>query len=328
MIKIGLLGVGHLGKIHLKLLHEIADFEVIGFYDPNEQAAAWVQSHYPALPRFTDAATLIAATDAVDIVAPTLHHSVLALEAIAQKKHIFIEKPLAATLAEGKQLAERATAAGIIGQVGHVERFNPAFLALKDKKLQPLFIETHRLAIFNPRGTDVSVVMDLMIHDLDMVRRLVGSEVTAVHASGVAIVSTNPDIANARLTFANGCIANITASRISMKNLRKMRIFQPDAYISLDFLEKKSEILQLFDDEPQDVSSVRLDIDTQHSKFISYVQNPTEAVNAIKMELEYFAKSIRQQMPPPVTFQDGYEALRLALWVSNEIEAHAKTVRR
>ncbi len=170
--------------------------------------------------------------------------------------------------------------------------------------------------------------MDLMIHDLDMVRRLVGSEVIAVHASGVAIVSTNPDIANARLTFANGCIANITASRISMKNLRKMRIFQPDAYISLDFLEKKSEILQLFDDEPQDVSSVRLDIDTQHSKFISYVQNPTEAVNAIKMELEYFAQSICQQTPPPVTFQDGYEALRLALWVSDEIETHTKTVRR
>lgn len=328
MIKIGLLGVGHLGKIHLKLLYEIPDFEVVGFYDPNEQAAAWVQSHYPALPRFTDAATLIAATDAVDIVAPTLHHSVLALEAISQKKHIFIEKPLAATLAEGKELAERAASAGIIGQVGHVERFNPAFLALKDKKLQPLFIETHRLAIFNPRGTDVSVVMDLMIHDLDMVRRLVGSEVIAVHASGVAIVSTNPDIANARLTFANGCIANITASRISMKNLRKMRIFQPDAYISLDFLEKKSEILQLFDDEPQDVSSVRLDIDTQHSKFISYVQNPTEAVNAIKMELEYFAQSICQQTPPPVTFQDGYEALRLALWVSDEIETHTKTVRR
>ena len=224
-IKIGVLGAGHLGKIHIRLLKEIEDYELIGFYDPDSLNAAKVESEY-GLKRFTDMEELITMVDAVDIVTPTLSHFDCAYLALKQSKHIFIEKPMTSSMQEARKLLELIKEAGVKAQIGHVERFNPAFLAVKDYAMNPMFIETHRLAQFNPRGTDVSVILDLMIHDIDIILKMVGKDVKHIAASGVPIISDSPDIANARLEFVNGAVANVTASRISMKNMRKTRVFK------------------------------------------------------------------------------------------------------
>ena len=249
MLKIGVLGTGHLGKIHLKcigLLPEV--YQLMGFFDPNPSTAEQVASSF-GLHAFPTYEALLEAVDVVDIVAPTIVHFELAQKAIKAGKHVFIEKPITHTLAEAKGLIDLQHEFGVKIQVGHVERFNPALLAVGDLSLSPMFIEGHRLATFNPRGTDVSVIHDLMIHDLDILLNLVPSEVKTVSASGVAVVSDQTDIANARIEFENGCVANLTASRISMKQMRKIRLFQKDAYISLDFLEKQAQIIRLYDYE-------------------------------------------------------------------------------
>ena len=242
MLKVGILGVGHLGKFHLNNWKEIEGVELVGFYDPNDESALEVIKKY-GLIRFDDAETLIDASDAVDIIAPTTAHFRLCKAAIIKGKHVFVEKPLANTMEEAKELVKLTKEANIKFQVGHVERFNPAFLALKNYSLQPMFIEVHRLAQFNPRGTDVSVILDLMIHDIDIILSLVKSNVKSISANGVAVMSDTPDIANVRIEFDNGCVANLTSSRISMKKMRKMRLFQKDAYIGIDFLDKKTEII-------------------------------------------------------------------------------------
>ena len=244
MLKIGVLGVGHLGRIHLKCIELVDELELVGFFDPNEKNASTALKNHK-IQRFDSLEDLIAAVDMVDIVTPTTTHFRLAKKSIEAGKHVFIEKPVTNTISEAEELLSLAKEMNVKVQVGHVERFNPAFLSLKDTDLKPMFIEAHRLAMFNPRGTDVSVVLDLMIHDLDIVLSLVDSEVKGVHASGVNVVSDSPDIANVRLEFENGCVANLTASRISMKQMRKVRLFQPDAYISLDFLEKNTLIKTL-----------------------------------------------------------------------------------
>ena len=246
MVKIGLLGVGHLGKIHLKCLQNIETITISGFYDPDDKAAQQILAIHPQLQRFDSVATLIDQSDALDIVTPTVTHFELAAAAIQKGKHVFIEKPLTHTLAEAEKLVALAQEKAVKVQVGYVERFNPAFLSIQNIPLNPLFIEAHRLAMFNPRGTDVSVVLDLMVHDLDLILNLVKAPLKSVEASGVAVVSRSPDIANARLEFENGAVANLTASRISMKQMRKLRLFQKDAYISVDFLEKKY-IFMLFE---------------------------------------------------------------------------------
>lgn len=225
MIKLGVLGVGHLGNIHLKCLQEISSIELVGFYDPDDQAAQKVIDSYSIF-RFDSYNDLLQQCDAIDIVTPTSSHFALATQAIKAHKHVFIEKPLTATISEAKALIDLAQQQSVKVQVGHVERFNPAFLAVQHISLQPLFIEAHRLAMFNPRGTDVSVVLDLMIHDLDLVLSMVNAPLQSLSASGVAVVSKNLDIANVRLEFENGCVANLTASRISMKQMRKIRLFQ------------------------------------------------------------------------------------------------------
>lgn len=312
MPKIALFGVGHLGKIHLKLLKEIPEWEIVGFYDPNEQNALEVSQKFE-IPYYKNPEELLQLVDAVDIVSPTSTHFEMAKMAMEANKHLFIEKPLCSNTEEGQILLDLWKSKQVVGQVGHVERFNPAWLSAKDRLGTPRFMEVHRLAQFNPRGTDVSVVLDLMIHDLDIILSMVDSPVVDVAATGVPIVSKMPDIANARITFANKCVANVTASRLSMKNMRKIRVFQGDAYVSMDFLEKKSEIVQLKDEATQGDNAFPLVIGpNEETRYISFEQPKPPQVNAIKMELQQFEASISQKSPVAVSLKDGFRALELA----------------
>ncbi|MEO6882922.1 MAG: Gfo/Idh/MocA family oxidoreductase [Bacteroidia bacterium] len=325
MLKIGVLGAGHLGKIHLKLIKDIPQYELLGFYDSNKEYAQKTAEEL-GLKAFSSIDELIQAVDVVDIVTPTIYHYECAAKALKSSKHVFIEKPLTNTIEEAKSLMQLAKEANVKVQVGHVERFNPAFLAGKNYCSQPMFIEAHRLAMFNPRGTDVSVVLDLMIHDIDIVLHLVKSNIKRISASGVAVVSETPDITNARIEFDNGCVANLTASRISMKNMRKLRFFQKDAYISIDFLEKKTEIVRLQNVNPKDVDPLAVTIDLGEGKGMKqlYFEAPTiEAGNAIKMELESFAAAITNNTIPMVTIDDGFKALDVAYKIIEKMKLNA-----
>ena len=315
MLKVGVLGAGHLGKIHLRLLQQSKKYELVGFYDPSTENTKKVEAEF-GYKSFLSLDELIDAVEVVDIVTPTLSHFDCAKNAIEKGRHIFIEKPIAKTVIEAEAIKTLASQYHVLGQVGHVERFNPAFLAVKDMINNPMFIETHRLAEFNPRGTDVPVVLDLMIHDIDIILSVVKSKVKDIHASGISVISETPDIANARIEFENGCVANLTSSRISMKNMRKTRFFQKDAYISVDFLEKKTEVVRMKDapENPDDYAMI-LQNDEGVQKQI-YFENP-EIVqnNAILDELETFADAINNNTSPVVTLSNGTEALRIAQWV-------------
>jgi predicted dehydrogenase len=321
MLKIGLIGVGHLGKIHLRLLKEIATVQVIGFYDHNLEMAKQTEKDFN-VPFYQDVDKLIDECDAIDIVTPTLSHFEYALKALNKSRHIFIEKPLTNSVDEGQKVVALVNELNLKAQIGHVERFNPAFIAAKPYFTQPLFIETHRLAEFNPRGTDVPVVHDLMIHDIDIVLSVVKSPVRRIHASGVAVVSDTPDIANARLEFENGCVANLTASRISLKSMRKSRFFQRDAYISVDFLKKKTEVVRLknMTGEPGPLD-ITIDLGAKGSKLIYFDQPEIHESNAIKNELEQFVDAILNDKPTPVTSEDGLNALTVAHQVMDKINA-------
>ena len=276
------------------------------------------------LKSFESIEALIEAVDVVDIVTPTVSHFECASEAIRKSKHVFIEKPIVTTPEEALELIELASEADVKVQVGHVERFNPAFTAAKEFVNKPMFIEAHRLAQFNPRGTDVPVVLDLMIHDIDIVLSVVRSNIRKVHASGVKVVSDTPDIANARLEFDNGAVANLTASRISLKNMRKTRIFQKDAYITVDFLEKVSEVVRMdeIDKIPDDPFAMILDLGADKKKRRIYFEKPDVLpVNAIKEELSSFKDSIINNTTPLVNIEDGYQALRVAQMVMDKIKS-------
>ncbi|HLT52856.1 MAG TPA: Gfo/Idh/MocA family oxidoreductase [Flavobacteriaceae bacterium] len=318
MLKAGVLGAGHLGKIHLRLLKQSEKYELVGFYDADEANAKKVEAEF-GYKYFNSIDALIEAVDVVDIVTPTLSHYECAKKAISKGKHIFIEKPITNTVEEAETIRTLVAEHGVKGQVGHVERFNPAFKAVKDQIENPMFIETHRLAEFNPRGTDVPVVLDLMIHDIDIILSVVNAKVKHISASGVSVISDTPDIANARIEFTNGCVANLTASRISLKNMRKTRFFQKDAYISVDFLEKKCEVVKMKDapEEPGD-----FDMILQNAEGIKkqiYFDNPEiPANNAILEELETFAEAIKNNTKPIVTLHDGTEALRVANMIINQ----------
>lgn len=320
-MKIGLLGAGHLGKIHLKCILSSGCWELVGFYDPDDKNANSAIQQYGAT-RFKSLEKLFAEVDAVDIVTPTTSHYKLAARAIRAGKHVFLEKPVTETLAQGRKLLKLADEYGVKVQVGHVERFNPAFTALDGIALNPMFIEGHRLSAFQPRGTEVSVILDLMIHDLDLILHLVKSPVKKVSASGVAVLSNTPDIANARIEFLNGCVANLTASRISLKQMRKMRLFQQDHYLSLDFLEKTAQIVRLFDQDalelpPQDQL---MEFDTADGKKWLQLKMPEAVpINAIEEELKSFHASIQDNKPTVVSLQDGVDALQLAHTILREI---------
>jgi predicted dehydrogenase len=312
MLKVGVLGAGHLGKIHLRLLQQSEKYELVGFYDENQENAEKIAKEF-GYKNFHTIATLIHAVDVIDIVTPTLSHYKCARVAIKSGKHIFIEKPISNTVEEAEEIIALANENGVKGQVGHVERFNPAFKAVRDMVDNPMFIETHRLAEFNPRGTDVPVVLDLMIHDIDVILSVVKSKVKNINASGVSVISDTPDIANARIEFENGCVANLTASRISLKNMRKSRFFQKDAYISVDFLEKKCEVVKMKDapENPGDFDMILQNAEGVKKQI--YFANPdVEPNNAILDELETFADAINNNASPVVTLEHGTEALRVA----------------
>jgi len=312
MLKVGVLGAGHLGKIHLRLLQESKKYELIGFYDPSEENAKKVALEF-GYTSFSSIASLIDAVDVVDIVTPTLSHFDCAKQSIEKGRHIFIEKPITKTVLEAEAIKTLASQYHVQGQVGHVERFNPSFTAVKEMIDNPMFIESHRLAEFNPRGTDVPVVLDLMIHDIDIILSVINSKVKTVHASGVAVISDTPDIANARIEFENGCVANLTASRISMKNMRKTRFFQKDAYISVNFLSKESEVVKMKEvpENPDEFAMILQNAEGVKKQI--YFENPAiENNNAILDELESFADAIQTNSTPVVTLSQGAEALRVA----------------
>jgi len=311
MLKIGVIGAGHLGKIHLRILQSANFVELIGFFDQSEEVRNKVKEEMDIIP-FASIESLIEASDIVDIVTPTITHFDCAAAAVRSFKHVFIEKPITNTLEEAKALIRLSEEAKVQVQIGHVERFNPAFMASVKHLQNPMFIETHRLAQFNPRGTDVSVVLDLMIHDLDIVLSVVDSEIKSISASGVSVLSDTPDIANARIEFDNGCVANLTASRISMKNMRKSRFFQQDAYVSVDFLEKKNEVIQMHDVTKEDPFAVTIDLGEKGKKQIDILSEDIEPNNAIEDELRSFIFAIENELTPSVSIYAGYKALKAA----------------
>ena len=313
MLKAGLVGAGHLGKIHLKLLNQSKKYELVGFHDADTENGKKIEAEfgYKYFARFEE---LLQEIDMLDIVTPTIYHYDYAMKAIENHKHFFIEKPVTQTLKQAEEILYKCREYGIKAQVGHVERYNPAFIGSRDYIHDPMFIEIHRLAEFNPRGTDVSVVLDLMIHDLDILLSIVKSKVKNIHASGVAVVSKSPDICNARIEFENGCVANLTTSRISMKAMRKSRFFQKDAYISVDFLEKKAEVIRMKEapENPTDFDMIIENAEGEKNQIIFEYPN-IQANNAILDELESFADAITENKNVEVSLEDGTEALKVAL---------------
>lgn len=328
MLKIGVLGAGHLGKIHLNCIRQIDKYDLVGFYDPVSETALQVEAE-TGIRCLDSLDALINAVDVVDIVTPTIRHFECASKALQKRKHVFIEKPIVATPDEANALNKIADEAGVKVQVGHVERFNPAFIAAEPFIGEPLFIEAHRLAQFNPRGTDVPVVLDLMVHDLDILLTIVKSPVSHISASGVSIVSPTADIANARIEFENGAVANLTASRLSLKNMRKTRIFQRDAYITVDFFDKKTEIFRINDtvDESNPLSAT-INLADGSERQITFQMPEIHPINAIKTELESFSNAIMHNTQPAVTINDGINVLKLAYQILAAVENSTAKVKK
>jgi len=322
MLKIGVLGTGHLGEIHLRCIKALDDiYELVGFYDPDSTVQKRICEQHQ-LKSFDTIDALISQVDVVDVVAPTPEHFDLIKKGLVAGKHVFTEKPITETVEQALELRELMNTSNLKVQVGHVERFNPAFQAIQKHNPQPMFVEGHRLAQFNPRGTDVSVVHDLMIHDIDILVALIPYPVVNVHASGVAVVSDQPDICNARIEFENGAVANLTASRISLKNMRKLRMFQRDTYVSVDFLEKKTEIVQLFDESPEEENAFEIELGDQ-SKWIHLVQPEIKPNNAIMEELQSFHEAIIHRRDPDVTLLDALKSMQIAQQILTAIDVSA-----
>jgi len=318
MIKIGIFGAGHLGKFHINNWKEIDSVEIVGFHDSNNETAKEVESKF-GIKHYENIDELIDLIDAADIITPTQYHFSICEKLLRKSKHVFVEKPMVNNMEEASQILKLVRESGTKFQVGHVERFNPALLSLKGRSLNPMFIEVHRLAQFNPRGTEVSVILDLMIHDIDIVLHLVKSDVKNISASGVSVMTETPDIANVRIEFHNGCVANLTSSRISMKKMRKMRLFQKDSYIGIDFLEKKTEIIKLKSEEDNNLFS--FDIETPNGIRTIAVENPeTTNTNAIKLELTAFRDAILLDTATPVSELDGYMAMDIAHQILHKIK--------
>jgi len=328
MLKIGVLGAGHLGKIHINCIKQIEQYELVGFFDPAADTAKQVETEM-GVKCFESIDALMDAVDVVDIVTPTIRHFECASKALKKRRHVFIEKPIVATPDEANALKGLAEKAGAKVQVGHVERFNPAFIAAEPFIGEPLFIEAHRLAQFNPRGTDVPVVLDLMVHDLDILLTIVKSPILHISASGVSIVSPTPDIANVRIEFENGTVANLTASRLSMKYMRKTRIFQKDAYITVDFLDKKTEIFRINDEvDKQNPLSTTLTLADGTEKQITFQMPEVRPINAIKTELESFYDAIVHNTTPVVSIDDGINVLKLAYQILEAVDASIAKVKK
>jgi len=323
-VRIGVAGTGHLGNLHTKMLAQISNVDLVGVFDEESEKAQKVASEH-GTKAYASLEEMLRDVQAVSIATTTTTHYNVACQALERGLHTFIEKPITETIDQAKKLVALAEKKNASIQVGHIERFNPAILALEKYKIRPLFIESHRLAQFNPRGSDVAVVLDLMIHDIDLILSLVKSRVVRVDANGVSVVSGSEDIANARLQFENGCVANVTASRISQNTMRKMRLFQNDAYISIDFSQGLSEVFRLVDEGDPNVKPTMMlgKIDQGSRKRIIVYERPeVKEVNALKYELELFAKSIQDGTEPPVTGRDGLQALEVAQEILKMIAAN------
>ena len=319
MLKIGVFGAGHLGRIHINLLNSSKKYKLIGFYDPDKNSANKLNEE-DNCEYFDSPLKLIKEVDVIDIVSPTSSHLEMAMLAIDNKKHVFIEKPISYSVNDAKKIIKNAKKNNVLGQVGHVERFNPAFKAVKNIITRPMFIECHRLSEFNPRGTDVSVILDLMIHDIDIILNLVKSNIKSIEASGVSVVSKSPDICNARILFESGCVANLTSSRISLKKMRKARIFQKDAYISIDYLLKKVEVVKIKNNSKASNDMPLIIQNAEGEKKQIYFENPPIIKsNAILEELESFADSIKNNTKPYVSLEEGKNALDIANRIISKI---------
>ena len=322
MTAIGVIGVGHLGSLHAKMLAAIPDVTFGGVTDADASKAAALAAELKTQV-FPTIDALLDRVEAVTVAAPTSAHHAIALHALKRGKHVFVEKPITETVAQAEELCSAAAAGKLVLQVGHVERFNPAILALESYRLAPMFVESHRLAQFNPRGTDVAVVLDLMIHDIDLILSFVQSPVKQVDASGIAVVSDSVDIANARLQFDNGCVANVTASRISQKKMRKMRLFQQNGYISIDFSQGIAEVFRLVESEDEHIEGTLMlgELGSgKHRRKIVYEQPEVKEVNALRYELESFARCIARGERPIVSGDDGRRALEVANLILRKIE--------
>ena len=319
MIKVGIVGAGHLGEIHLKLMLSSTYFDLIGFYDTNQEKADLISKKYKV--KFFDSLKgLSKDIEAVVICTPTIHHHKTATFFLKNNIHVFVEKPITTNLKEAIELVQLAKDNNLVGQVGHVERFNGAFTKVKNL-LNPMFIEAHRLSNYPARGTDVSVILDLMIHDIDIILSIVKSKVLNVSANGTNIISNSPDIANARIEFENGCVANLTASRISLKKMRKMRIFQSDSYISIDFDKSKSEIVSIVDYSNNDKYAITIHNSEGIEKEIKIKSLDNLTKNPIIEEHNDFANSINNNLKPKITFETGKNALELAFTILRKIDS-------
>jgi len=330
-LKLGVAGVGHLGRLHATLYKEVKNAELIGIFDFDREKSKKLAEEL-GVESFQSLDEMLNKTNAINIVTPTSNHFETAKRALEKDCHLFIEKPITQTEEQAEKIISIAAEKNKILQIGHIERFNPAILALSDVEINPLFIESHRLASFNPRGTDVAVILDLMIHDLDLILSLVKSEPKNIEASGVGVISDTIDIANARIQFENGCVANITASRISTKKMRKMRIFQQNAYISLDFVDGFSEVYYIGKEEKKKFQDGTLafslgQIDTgKQNKEIRYNKLQRQGVNPLKFELESFTDCILTNTSPIVGGKEGLAALKLANRVLGKIKEHTQII--
>jgi predicted dehydrogenase len=318
----GIIGVGHLGEIHARIASQMEEIDLVGVHDTDAGRCSSVAEKYGTR-AFADLDQLLSRVRAVSVVVPTEHHGTVAARALEHGLDLFIEKPIAGTPEEGRRIIELARSKGCKLQIGHIERFNPAYLALKDYRLDPLFAECHRLSQFNPRGTDVSVILDLMIHDLDIILSLMRHPLESIHACGVAVVSDAEDIANVRLAFANGSVANLTSSRISTKDMRKMRLFQSNAYISIDFLEKRSELFYLQGQssfQPPSALSVSSIGVGDSARDVMFARPPVPSVNSLQHELELFSRAVRMDEPVEVPGEDGLRALEVASVILDQIK--------
>ena len=323
-LRVGVVGAGHLGYYHITNLKEVKTADLVGFYDIDKKRASYVEEE-TGVKGFSSLESLLENCDAISIVVPTQEHYAVALKAIERGLHFFCEKPFMESVKQAEDIIRKARAKKLIIQVGHVERFNPALKCLRGEILAPLFIESHRITPFNPRGTDVAVILDLMIHDIDIILSLVRSRVVRINATGAPVLSENIDIANARIEFENGCIANVTASRVSQKKMRKMRIFQKNKYISIDFLTRETDIYWLSENlqNVPEVSNVKLN---RMKKQILFRKISIPEGNPLKEELEAFIEAVITKKPPKITAEEGLEALKVAVEIEKQVKENLKKI--
>jgi predicted dehydrogenase len=328
-IKAGVIGVGHLGRHHARVYSQIPEAQLVGIHDTDSEKAQRIAKEFDTR-YFENLSDLVERIDAVSLVVPTTFHYSLACDILGCGKNLLVEKPITETVKQAEELVSLVGSKNVILQVGHIERFNPAFKAIENLKLEPKFIESHRLAQFNPRGTDVAVVLDLMIHDLDLILSLVKSKVKTIEAAAIPVISDSEDIANARLTFENGCVANITSSRISARPLRKMRLFEKNSYISLDFLQRSVEIYKLVDadfvsKEEREKKTVVGNIPSgEVGKTIIYEKPEIENEDMLTLEIKSFLDAVKKKKHPKVSGEDGKRALEVALEVVDKAKEHRK----